>query len=729
MSRSQIRREWRATRLVPLLAAALLAGCATTDGPKGLQDLLNAPMALVDSLGLAQGSAFREAVRGKDTDAALALYDKTPDALEKSAAPAVAELVALVNARWEPVLRAQRGALETAAAAGPAGIESTLARRGEAARALEDYRQVAVLKPAGRSLPAAAELQSAVAAVDQSLRDQAAAAFQAWPHGTKALFFDAVRIDLSPGQKREAIRAGAASLHAGLREADAAKAEELMKAYGPELDAADRAKLAGAFAERLGQLRYGSPRPAALSQRLALAQAAAQAGGPPVPTFVLKRPGAPAVQLDGKPLEPAIAPGEVQAEARRAAASGAPLVLLVDPGQAAVLEELSQPRQQTERRQAGTREVPNPAWSQAQAEVQRLERELRDIESQNQQLQNQAQDLARQSGGRGGGAFAALLGSYTGLSSVVTAKQQLQSAREVLAATPRQTSVPQYREESVPTWMRTSRTLARPALYAVMTDSMRVLKANREIDSASSQTEQGRLRDLPAAASAPASIDVPLEPLAAALDTARPVPLAEMPRLMAADDAAFQQLVRTRQQQVQRANAQAGEQIAQMQQGAAAASRSAASSAASPGPAAGRAGPAGGCHASLAYLGARIPRFRAPMLQQVRTAIVEQDVRTAIQGAKSQGFTADSAVEASNASARSMDEQAKVAGQCAAEFDAAGSTEEEFLAAIKDGRLDPASCDGMRNSCLCGAVAAKLGALASRSLAAAMQCHAMRGQW
>lgn len=134
------------------------------------------------------------------------------------------------------------------------------------------------------------------------------------------------------------------------------------------------------------------------------------------------------------------------------------------------------------------------------------------------------------------------------------------------------------------------------------------------------------------------------------------------------------------------------------------------------------------CRQTLGFLAQRLPSFSLAELTTVRSAIIAQDVTQAIAGAKSQGYTAENAIKAAMAQAREFDRVSRESSQCAADVDALGASDEDFLAAMRQGKA-PANCGGIRNACLCAGIVNRLGALGTRALAAEMQCFARSGKW
>lgn len=133
------------------------------------------------------------------------------------------------------------------------------------------------------------------------------------------------------------------------------------------------------------------------------------------------------------------------------------------------------------------------------------------------------------------------------------------------------------------------------------------------------------------------------------------------------------------------------------------------------------------CRPTMTFLEARIPNFSAPELQQMRQAILAENVKVTMSKAKAQGFTIQGAIKATLDQAKEFDRVSRQAAQCAADVDALGATDDSFLASMQQGKA-PRACSGIRNSCLCAGVINRMSAVGARALAAEMQCFARRGE-
>ena len=135
------------------------------------------------------------------------------------------------------------------------------------------------------------------------------------------------------------------------------------------------------------------------------------------------------------------------------------------------------------------------------------------------------------------------------------------------------------------------------------------------------------------------------------------------------------------------------------------------------------------CRTSLGFLGSRIPTLTAAELQTQRSNVLAESVTGAMAKAKQQGFTADSAMKATLAQAREFDRVSRESAQCAADVDAMGATDEQFLAWMRQGQA-PSNCRaGIRAACICAGIINRIAAVGTRALAAEMQCHIRAGTW
>lgn len=720
----------RRPRIAAICMLALVCGgCVTTSGnPEASQGTLSPPKALLDAFApLTVPPKFRDAVRRNDIDTAATIYAEYAVLLERDAKAEVDQLAQLINARWNPKLEQARLRLEAATGAGTFDVLGWKDAAAASKRLLREYEEIPALKADHRRSDQWRALVQSTTVAQQRFRATAVQLFAQYDHAARSLFFTDLPDELTDLDREHIVRGGLPSLFAAMARASAEKAKELAAAYSSLLSQQDRNRLVSTY---LSKLSGGA---ATAAQRLRHAQIASEIGGRPLQLLRLNSEhNNSQLRIDGSPQEEIVALSQVQGAIRSRGSAGERVVLLVDAANVAVVSELREPRTVTSRRQTGTRSAPNPAYREAQAEVQRLEQELRKLEADNANLQRQAQDLARQSAGKGGGAFAAMMGAVTGTTLVATTRKELEAARAALASTPKTIDQAIHAEFTLPAATRETRFVFRPTLYLVATDALQVYKASKDVIETERETVEGAAASVAPPSPPHRSTRVALDDFVSALERSRPTSLQNLTSLIAADRSSFQGEVRRLQQEAVARTAQSRQVIS-----AAEARTSATSAAMAPpraqqlaSPLAQGAGGTGNCHTSLAYLDQRLPHFNVPMLQAVRQEIIRTDIRDTIRKAKEQGYTAESAVDASNAAARSMEDQVRTGSQCAAAVDAMGTTDEAFLQNIKRGELASiASCEGIRAGCLCAGLAARMGALASRAVAANMQCLARSGQW
>jgi hypothetical protein len=137
----------------------------------------------------------------------------------------------------------------------------------------------------------------------------------------------------------------------------------------------------------------------------------------------------------------------------------------------------------------------------------------------------------------------------------------------------------------------------------------------------------------------------------------------------------------------------------------------------------------GSCHSDLSYLSSRMPSFSQSLLENIRVQILNTKLSDTMRAASQQGYSPESAINSSLEQARAYDETVRQALSTAAATDGFGTTDDEFLDSLKRGTLSVSTCEGIRNAALCDAINNKLGAVASRALAADMQCHLRAGTW
>jgi hypothetical protein len=708
-----------------LVLPLLLAACVSTPNAGGnFLEGLTPPKAVTDAFArFTVPRKFREAVAAKDWVTARQLHAEHGTLLATETPNEVALFARQVTGEWEPRLRSARQGVDAALAQGPVAWTAALAQAREVQ---QGYQRESLPGPANDE---AVALKKMIDDAPATFAQRAPSWFAAHPHADAGLFFSTVPFTLDVDARREIVAAQLPVLATEIARADPAKAKELTSTYGALLSPDQRKTLDQAYATRVAVARFGRSTSLTPVQALAVQRAVAEAGGTAagVRALVLQGLVDATVTLDGERIQQAVAPERIDQELRSAAAAGQRFVVLVDPQQAAVTE-WREPRLDRERRQAGTRSVPNPEYDNARRELQRLEEEHRQVTEQNEQIKRQAQDLGRQGGVRGIGAFGAVLGVSAGQFAVNESRKQVDEARATLARTPRTIQQPVYADAQVAVVTRQSETITRPAVYLVDTEGRQFWKTAKTDTDVSRSTVPAAQAGGSATAAPSASVDLRMEDIGASLESASAAPTSALRGAIANERASFQQATARRQQEASQRSSEARRQLAALGgQERATAQRTAATTG---GTSSGGGGAGGSCPTTLAHLESRIPQFRVSTLQTVRSELFRIDVVDEMGKFKARGLSADAAIDETLQNARTYETEMKKAGSCAAAFDAYGSSDEAFLNGIRSGELASlSSCDGIRNACLCMGMTLRLGAVAMRAAAAVMQCHARAGRW
>lgn len=133
------------------------------------------------------------------------------------------------------------------------------------------------------------------------------------------------------------------------------------------------------------------------------------------------------------------------------------------------------------------------------------------------------------------------------------------------------------------------------------------------------------------------------------------------------------------------------------------------------------------CIENFESLAAKYPTFQETELQKVKDSITAQTVKDIISSAKSQGFSADAAINASILQANEYKKSYKQALACAVSVDAFGNDEEDFIAMIN--RNKNVMSGGIRDSCLAAAIGFQMGYMHAKTIASALVCNKRRGTY
>lgn len=131
------------------------------------------------------------------------------------------------------------------------------------------------------------------------------------------------------------------------------------------------------------------------------------------------------------------------------------------------------------------------------------------------------------------------------------------------------------------------------------------------------------------------------------------------------------------------------------------------------------------CQRDLGFLAALLPAYGLLEIDEARSAVLLTDLDTTMGAALAQGYSAESAIEASLQQAIAYDESAEDALQTASQADGSASSVGDFRQSL-DTLVLP-NCETLRNSSLCAAITFRMGAVASRATADQMRCHVRAG--
>ena len=354
--------------------------------------------------------------------------------------PLLTRLRDTVNPPYEAKMSAAAAALQPYAASAVqaqpswSGVSHALA---EARRTLDAYRVLPIAVDDFLRSERSLELDAVIGQVTDLYVKEAPAAFARYEHFGHTPFAKVYPVEVPD----EAIAAGYSAMKARFERASAEQIAGFVETYGKALTPQQKSELAAAAGraryraivpdgvitgERamrlLSEITSGRLDPSGLPVKVTLfwSKEGADAGEFPV---ALKSPAAfSATELSKRDLPAKFAETEI--------------VLFVDVHRTVVARATRGSRQERSSYKASTRQVPNPAWQQAQANLMQKQQEYQALSNQNQQLQNQA----RQISGGGLAGFAALLGSAAGHGAMLAASSQVRTAQTQLSNTPQMLS-------------------------------------------------------------------------------------------------------------------------------------------------------------------------------------------------------------------------------------------------------------------------------------------------
>jgi hypothetical protein len=452
------------------------------------------------------------------------------------------------------------------------------------------------------------------------------------------------------------------------------------------------------------------------------------------------------VLVDGREVTSVVAEDELEHSLATPDPQGPPSRILIDTTGVVHTTSLVDPKIMADRRRTGEKQVDNPEYARAQEAVREAEQNLREAEEANTSIQNSSKEMAATSGV---GAWGAVLGSATavmGVSTLESAKQRLKDARSHAAATKPTTGEPTYEQVDVAAVTERTTLAGEVRIYQLdaRTHGARLLvQPVSQVVDRQKKVAGTALIDAGTGSStaAVAPVDLKMADLTQRLGSA---PAMDAQALAADIGAAH---ARARAQASQSESHAAEETAASRDKLAQLGALSSASGTAGTGADAGVDGRAGAtavgasgmagssasggedCHMTAAFLGERFPPFSQPMLENVRTKLLAADLHEPMENAKKLGKTPQQVVEGFFETARNLDASSAEALKTAAAVDAVGTTDEEFMAKLKDNSLQLGDCEAIRSSSLCMAAMYKMSAVFYRAMAAELTCHIRNGSW
>lgn len=340
-----------------------------------------------------------------------------------------------VNPPYEARMGTAAAALQPYATAvqAPAGWPSVTRALTAARGTLESYRLLPIAVDDFLRSEKSLDLDGLIGQVNDLYVREAPAAFARYDHFHGTPFAKVYPAELPD----EVVGAAFEGIKPRLEKASAEQIAAFGDAYGKSLTPKQKNELAGLAGraryraivpdgvitgERamvlLSEITSGRLNPSALPVRVTLFWSKEGAEGSEFPV-ALKSPDAfSAVELSKRDLPAKLAETEI--------------VLFVDVHKTVVARATRGTRQERSSYKSGERQVPNPAWQQAQAALMQKQQEYNSLSVQNQNLQNQA----RQISGGGLAGFASLLGSAMGHGAMIAASNQVRAAQTQLNNTP-----------------------------------------------------------------------------------------------------------------------------------------------------------------------------------------------------------------------------------------------------------------------------------------------------
>lgn len=665
---------------------------------------------------------FREAVQKGDWPAADQIYAKYARRLETEEPTTVAAAVQGIRGEWQGPLQQQIDALRRMMnKADTSGDE--LAAALKSARGVADLRRrSAILKSGdGRLPPELAKLDELTA--PQSMVDFLSPRFARYDHPTQAAFFSSWSGVATPDIERAVVAKNAAVIAKAIRTAKPGKAKELFMAYGGVAASEESRLIEQAFLDRIGKDIDPT-----LAELVQWSKVTGAPGGRNRILATLQLDGGTAVVSPavGEIEFPKTAPADFAAALERAGREDVRYLLVADGTLRTVRISLSEPKTSRIKVKTGQRQKANPAYADAVAAVREAREKYANAQQANREAQSQAQQMASQSGKLG--AFGAILGSMSGSLMEGSAKGDLDEAERKLRSTPRQIEEPVFEDRDVLDAKETTEDVAAVRFYLVNLRRKTFSRTVEPFFGTTERTVRGAVL-MASATEAPkppddaARLTVELDKLSERLGGKRQA-LSTLAAVRQAEQEEFEQAHAKLQRQAAERSAAIKTQATQVSRTATDPVTAAASNGGRPAETA-----IGTCRRTTAFLRDRLPRLSNPDLQPLVEESASIDLVRFMRDLNMKGQPAHEAIRLSRAQAAEYDRTAMQAVATASATDAFGTSDEAFLAALANGRLNVSTCTGIRNNALCAATGAKIGAITARAVADELACHDRAGSW
>lgn len=324
----------------------------------------------------------------------------------------------------------------------------------EAKGILDRYDAVPLLRKEKLRDPSIVRMSTELAAVGNRLDAAASTAFVAYDHASELLFFDAYPISIAVDQRPRIVLQGAREWIAALVRGSELQARNLAKGYGPYLETQEaRTLLSSAYAESFARRRnwVGARTFAQTVELMAALEEAgldARAISRNIRLVIVRGVQSSSRNVDWRADVSGIKVEEIQFQQintwLKSLVSSGPdeIVILLDPARIMVHQGAASVIATASQRVVGQRTAPNPDWDSARNELDSARRDLQEVERLDQQNQQQAQSLMRQSGGSGFGAVGAIFGSSVSSYALVSARNRVSQAESDFQSKPRTINQP-----------------------------------------------------------------------------------------------------------------------------------------------------------------------------------------------------------------------------------------------------------------------------------------------